>query len=93
MTGGGGSSWVNPIHTVSPVDGIQSAVGKDVTVHEDDGKDVALAAAVAKEADVAILMLGDHQAEGEDHPIALDGNQDALAKAGWRPPTRTPSWS
>ena len=81
MTGGGGSSWVNPIHTVSPADGIRNVVGKDVAIREDDGKDVARAAALAKEADIAILMLGDHQTEGEDHPITLAGNQNELAKA------------
>jgi beta-glucosidase len=78
-TGGGGSSRVNPIHTVLPVDGIRNVVGKDVTVRADDGKDLARAVAAAKAADVAILMLGDYQKEGEDHPIALDANQDGLA--------------
>jgi beta-glucosidase len=80
-TGGGGSSHVNPTHTVLPVDGIRNIVGKDVTVHADDGKDVARAVAAAKAADVAILMLGDYQKEGEDHPITLDANQDGLAEA------------
>ena len=81
MTGGGGSSIVSPILTVSPVEGLQEIVGSAVTIHEDDGKDLTQAAASAKDADVAILMLGDHQSEGHDHAITLSGNQDALATA------------
>ncbi|MBV9122193.1 MAG: glycoside hydrolase family 3 C-terminal domain-containing protein, partial [Planctomycetes bacterium] len=81
MTGGDGSSRVNPIHTVSPGDGLRNAVGKDVTIQEDDGKDVGKAVTAARAADIAILMLGDRQSEGADHPITLAGNQDALAEA------------
>ena len=81
MTGGGGSSHVNPILTVDPVAGIQKLVGNDVKIREDDGTNVATAAAAAKAADVAILMLGDRQAEGRDHPIALSDAQNALAAA------------
>ena len=81
MTGGGGSSHVTPILTVSPVEGMQKLVGKDVGVREDDGTNLTHAVALAKSADVAILMLGDHQTEGRDHPIRLSGNQDALAAA------------
>jgi beta-glucosidase len=81
MSGGGGSSLVKPILTISPVAGIQKLVGPGVSVHEEDGKDPAAAAAIAKAADVAILMLGDRQAEGRDHPITLSADQDALARA------------
>ena len=81
MTGGGGSSLVIPILTVAPVEGIQKIVGNGVAVHEDDGANPAAAAQVAKAADVAILMLGDRQAEGRDHPIELSADQNALATA------------
>lgn len=81
MAGGGGSSRVRPYLTVSPVEGIQQFAGKDVSVSEDDGTDLTKAVALAKAADVAIVMLGDHQSEGHDHPITLAGNQDALAAA------------
>jgi len=81
MTGGGGSSQVNPILTVPPVEGIQKLAGAAVSVKEDDGTNPAAAAIVAKAADVAILMLGDRQAEGRDHPITLSADQDALATA------------
>jgi len=81
MTGGGGSSKVSPILTVSPAEGIQKIVGAHVSVRVDDGKDSLEAAELAKTADVAILMLGDRQTEGADHPMALSGNQDDLAAA------------
>ncbi len=81
MTGGGGSSYVRPALTVSPVEGIQKLVGAGVSVQEDDGADVNRAVALAKGADVAILMLGDRQTEGHDHPINLNSNQDELATA------------
>ena len=81
MTGGVGSSEVSPILTVTPGEGIWKYVSEDATVRENDGKDPAGAASVAKAADVVILMLGDRQSEGRDHPIALDGRQDELAKA------------
>jgi beta-glucosidase len=81
MTGGGGSSHVNPILTVDPVEGIQKLAGNGVKISEDDGTNAATAAAAAKAADVAILMLGDRQSEGSDHPIALSEAQNALAAA------------
>jgi beta-glucosidase len=81
MTGGGGSSHVTPILEVAPVEGLQKLVGNGVKIVEDGGTNAATAAAAAKAADVAILMLGDRQAEGRDHPIALSADQNALAAA------------
>jgi beta-glucosidase len=66
---------------VDPVAGIHQFVGSDVRISEDAGTNVAAAVAAAKAADVAILMLGDRQAEGRDHPISLSEDQDALAAA------------
>jgi beta-glucosidase len=81
MIGGGGSSRVIPFVTVNPVDGIRNYVGNNVTVQTNSGEDIAQAVAAAKSADVVILMLGDRQSEGKDHPITLGGNQDELAAA------------
>jgi beta-glucosidase len=81
MTGGGGSSHVTPILTVSPVEGIQNIVGTNVTIREDAGTNVALAVELAKSSDVAILMLGDRRSEGRDYTIMLTNNQNALAEA------------
>ncbi len=46
-----------------------------------DGSDVASAAALAKSADVAIVMVGLVQAEGHDFPIELPDAQDDLIAA------------
>ena len=80
-TGGGGSSLVSPLRTTTPEEGIRKIVGPDVPIEVVDGKDLKAAVDAAKSADVVILMLGDHQSEGQDHPIALQGNQDTLAQA------------
>ncbi|WP_410591462.1 glycoside hydrolase family 3 C-terminal domain-containing protein [Amycolatopsis sp. lyj-23] len=80
-TGGGGSSAVIPTSTVDPLPGLQQRVpGAAVTL--DDGSDVARAAALARTADVAVVMVGDNETEGKDRPgLALEGNQDALVTA------------
>jgi len=82
VTGGGGSSHVVPLYTVSPVAGIQSRVGPNVAVSVADGSDLARAAAAARSADVAVVMVGDSEAEGHDRTtLALSGTQDALVQA------------
>jgi beta-glucosidase len=81
-TGGGGSSHVDPLYTVSPVAGITNAVGSHASVTYNDGSDPAAAAALAKSSSVAIVMVGDNETEGKDRPdLALSGNQDALVEA------------
>ena len=52
-----------------------------VSVSFADGSDVSQAAALARSADVAIVMVGDKATEGKDHPIVLGENQDALVEA------------
>jgi beta-glucosidase len=81
ITGGGGSSHVVPLYTVDPLEGIQRRVGRGVKVSFNDGADVAAAAALAKSSDVAIVMVGDYETEGRDHPLSLQGNQDSLVEA------------
>lgn len=81
MTGGGGSSHVIPLYTVSPVDGIRRRAGAGVQVQFANGKDIAEAVSLAKSADVAIVMVGDDETEGKDHPLTLSGNQNELVRA------------
>jgi beta-glucosidase len=81
MTGGGGSSHVVPLYTVSPLEGIQQRVGSKINVTVADGKNVADAVALARSADVAIVMAGDAETEGRDHSLTLSGNQDELIGA------------
>jgi beta-glucosidase len=81
-TGGGGSSHVIPLYTVSPVVGISSRAGPGVTVSYDSGANPATAAALASSADVAVVMVGDSESEGSDRStLALSGNQDQLVQA------------
>ncbi len=80
-TGGGGSSHVDPIRKLLPLDELQARFGAGVTIVLDEGKDPAAAAAAARSADVAIVMVGDDQVEGHDHSLALGSAQDALVEA------------
>jgi beta-glucosidase len=80
-TGGGGSSLVTPIYTVSPVAGIQNRVGPTVTVSYNDGSTISSAVSLAQTADVAIVMVGDSETEGVDDSISLSGNQDSLVQS------------
>jgi beta-glucosidase len=87
MTGGDGSSHVDPLLTVSPVRGIGA---EHVAVTYNDGSDVKAAAAAARRATVAIVMVGDTESEGRDQPsLALPGNQDQLIEAVARANPRT----
>jgi beta-glucosidase len=81
-TGGGGSSHVIPYYSVSPVQGIKARAGSAVQVTSDPGTDTAQAAAKARAADVAVVVVGDTSREGMDRPsMSLPGNQDALISA------------
>lgn len=81
MTGGGGSSHVVPLYTVAPVAGIQKCAGAEVKINSDAGEDSSNAVALAKSADIAIVMVGDRESEGHDHPITLTNRQDELIEA------------
>ena len=81
ITGGGGSSHVVPLYTVDPVKGIEDRAGSGVKVSFNDGRDTAQAAALAKSSDVAIVMVGDYETEGRDHPISLQNHQNQLVEA------------
>jgi beta-glucosidase len=81
-TGGGGSSHVLPLYTVTPSAGLRSRAGSGVTVRTDPGSDTAAAADIARGASVAVVMVEDSSSEGHDRPnLSLPGNQDALISA------------
>ncbi|MCW2946367.1 MAG: bglX [Actinoallomurus sp.] len=81
-TGGGGSSHVVPLYTVDPVTGVKKRLPSGSTVSYADGSDVTAAAALAKSADVALVMVGDQETEGKDRPnLSLSGDQDQLVAA------------
>lgn len=80
-TGGGGSSRVTPVYTVTPMQGLRDRVGPNVAIHFANGSDLKEAAETAKSADVAIVMVGDHDTEGRDQSLTLGENQDRLIEA------------
>jgi beta-glucosidase len=79
-TGGGGTAGVHPIYSVTPMAGLKKQ-DPSATITYNDGSDLTSAAAAAKAADVAIVMVGDARKEGTDFPISLSGNQDAMVSA------------
>ncbi len=81
-TGGGGSSHVIPFYTITPYDGLQAAVDSQVTrMTVTDGSNVDAAVAAAQRAQIAIVMVGDHDSEGHDQSLDLPEDQNQLVAA------------
>jgi beta-glucosidase len=57
-TGDGGSSNTRPAYVITPLQGLQDALGDSTTIEYDDGSDPTRAAAVAQNADAVILVVG-----------------------------------
>jgi beta-glucosidase len=89
VTGGGGSSKVVPLYTVSPLQGLQNVLGQlgsPAAVHQvivaNDNSNLAAATQAAASADVTIVMAGAVTSEGSDRSsLSLPGGQDALISA------------
>jgi beta-glucosidase len=67
-----------PPFVVSPLAGIRARAGKNVDVTYSDGADVAVAAELAKQADVAIVIIGNHptcDAGWAKCPLPSDGKE------------------
>jgi len=82
-TGGGGSSKVNPIRAVTPAEGITARLeGTDVQLAIDGDAGPDLAADLARQADVAVVIVGSFETESADRSdMSLPGEQDALISA------------
>jgi beta-glucosidase len=85
---GGGSSDVEPRRFVTPLAGIRARAGDAVDVRHDDGRDPGRAAASARGADAAVVVVNDNQTEFVDKPcLSLqcgdpeNGDQDGLVRA------------
>ena len=79
---GGGSSQVTPYSFTTPRQGLTARAGPGVAVRYDPGTDPAAAAAAARGADAAIVVVADAASEFADKPcIALDcGRRDTIAR-------------
>jgi beta-glucosidase len=72
-----------PAYTVTILDGIREAVGRDVNVIVADGSDEAAAAALARNADVAVVVVGNHpecNAGWDKCPTPSNGKEDVDRK-------------
>ena len=89
VTGGGGSSSVIPLETVSPLQGVKDLLAKlgasasvDLIIVDDDNKNLGDAVSAAKAADAVILLAGNLSSEGRDLPdIMLPKQQDEMIAA------------
>lgn len=88
-TGGGGSSHVIPLFTVTPYDGLDAHLLSQTQLAVLDGNDIDAAVAAARRASVAIVMVGDDETEGRDHSIELPPAQNRLIEAVTRANPRT----
>jgi len=78
-TGGGGSSHVIPLYTITPYDGLSAELKARLTVM--DGGDINAAAEAAKKAELVIVMVGDQDTEGRDQSLELPAAQNDLIRA------------
>jgi beta-glucosidase len=80
-TGGGGSSHVIPLYTITPYDGLSAVLGLQIHTTVLDGSDIDAAAAAAKRSQVALVMVGDQDSEGRDQSLELPAAQNQLIEA------------
>jgi beta-glucosidase len=81
-----------PTYTIEPSNGVRQQLlpgGFASRLETIDGNDLEEAAKLAKESEVAIVMVGANQGEGSDHPIDLSPAQNKLIEivAGANPKT------
>ena len=80
-TGGGGSSHVIPLYTITPYDGLSAELVLDIRMTVMDGSDINAASDAAKKAELVIVMVGDQDTEGRDQSLELPAAQNDLIKA------------
>ena len=89
VVGGGGSSSVIPLATVSPLQGAKDVLARlgssatvDLVIVDDENKNLAEAVSAAKAADAVILLAGSMSSEGRDQAnITLPKQQDEMIAA------------
>jgi beta-glucosidase len=78
-SGGGGSSHVIPLYTITPYDGLSAELQGRTSVM--DGSDINAAADAGKHAQMVIVMVGDQDTEGHDQSLMLPAAQNDLIRA------------
>jgi beta-glucosidase len=89
VTGGGGSSSVIPLETVTPLQGAKDVLAQlgspaavDLVIVDDENRNLAEAVSAAKAADAVILLAGSLSSEGRDQAnIMLPKQQDEMIAA------------
>ena len=89
VVGGGGSSSVIPLDTVSPLQGAKNVLAQlgspavvDLVIVDDENENLAEAVSAAKAADAVILLAGSKSSEGADQAnIVLPKKQDEMIAA------------
>ena len=89
VVGGGGSSSVIPLDTVSPLQGAKNVLAQlgssavvDLVIVDDENGNLAEAVSAAKAADAVILLAGSKSSEGVDQAnIMLPKQQDEMIAA------------
>lgn len=79
--GGGGSSHVISFYSVTPYDGMDAQLLSQTPLTVLDGSNIKAAVAAARNASIAIVMVGDNETEGRDHSIELLPAQNRLIEA------------
>ncbi len=74
-----GSSRVRPPYVVTPVEGIQKVGGGSIKVEYDRSTDLPQAIALAKAADVAIIVVGFTQRDEGEHLSTVGGDRSSLS--------------
>jgi beta-glucosidase len=80
LAGGGGSSHVVPLYTVTPLQGLKNKLGNNVAISTSKGNNTAETANIAKKADVAIVILSLKTTEGMDNEIVFSKAQNDLVE-------------
>jgi len=81
-TGDHGSSYVKPPYVVTPLEGIEKALGQDVDVQYFDGTDLEAAKSEAEDADAVVIVAGYRYNDEGEYVINDPSKEGARAKEG-----------
>ena len=91
-TGGGGSSHVIPLYTITPYDGLNAGLGLQIQARCWTAATSMTPLRRPSMSQVAIVMVGDEDSEGHDQSLELPPAQNQLIERSPRPIRRRSSW-